>query len=130
MRERGADLLEDVGNLLLVKTETSLEDVVGLGDELHVSVLDTVVDHLDVVTRSSLTNPITTRLSLGLSSGLLWYRQLTIPDQLIADLRKISLMWGQAASEPPGMREGPFRAPSSPPETPEPTKSKPFFSSS
>lgn len=67
----GDDLLEDVGNLLLVKTETSLEDVVGLGDELHVSVLDTVVDHLDVVTRSSLTNPITTWLSLGLSSGLL-----------------------------------------------------------
>ena len=66
-----ADLLEDVGNLLLVKTKTSLEDVVGLGDELHVSVLDTVVDHLDVVTRSSLTNPITTWLSLGLSSGLL-----------------------------------------------------------
>ena len=71
-----ADLLEDVGNLLLVKTETSLEDVVGLGDELHVSVLDTVVDHLDVVTRSSLTNPITTWLSLGLSSGLLCDYQL------------------------------------------------------
>jgi hypothetical protein len=33
-----------------------------------------------------------------------------------------ALMWGQAASDPPGMREGPFRAPSSPPETPEPTK--------
>lgn len=40
---------EDLGNLLLLKTKTSLEDVVGLGDELHVSVLDTVVDHLDVV---------------------------------------------------------------------------------
>lgn len=66
-----ADLLEDVGNLLLVETETSLEDVVSLSDELHVSVLDTVVDHLDVVTRSSLTNPVTTWLSLGLSSGLL-----------------------------------------------------------
>jgi hypothetical protein len=29
------------------------------------------VDHLDVVTRSSLTNPVTTRLTLGLSGGLL-----------------------------------------------------------
>lgn len=125
-----ADLLEDVGDLLLIETETSLEDVVSLGDELHVSVLDTVVDHLDVVTRSSLTNPVTTWLSLGLSSGLLCCRQLRASVKLTADLRKISLMWGQAASEPPGMREGPFRAPSSPPETPEPTKSKPFFSSS
>lgn len=75
-RDMIADLLEDVGNLLLVKTETSLEDVVGLGDELHVSVLDTVVDHLDVVTRSSLTNPVTTWLSLGLSSGLFCDYQL------------------------------------------------------
>ena len=71
-----AYLLEDIGDLLLVKTKSSLEDVVGLSDELHVSVLDTVVDHLDVVTRSSLTNPITTWLSLGLSSGLLYYGQL------------------------------------------------------
>lgn len=40
---------EDVGDLALVEAETALEDVVGLGDELHVTVLDTVVDHLDVV---------------------------------------------------------------------------------
>ena len=40
---------EDLGDLLLLEAKTSLEDVVGLGNELHVSVLDTVVDHLDIV---------------------------------------------------------------------------------
>jgi hypothetical protein len=39
-------LKEDVGDLALGETEDSLEDIVSLGDELHVSVLDTVVDHL------------------------------------------------------------------------------------
>ena len=34
----------------------------------------------------------------------------------------------QALSEPPGMIDAPFSAPSSPPETPAPTKRKPFFS--
>ena len=62
---------EDVGNLLLVETETSLKDVVGLGDELHISVLDTVVDHLDVVAGTSLTNPVAAWLTLSLSGGLL-----------------------------------------------------------
>jgi hypothetical protein len=62
---------EDVGNLLLVEVKTALEDVVGLGDELHVSVLDTVVDHLDVVARTGLADPVAARLASGLSSGLL-----------------------------------------------------------
>ena len=51
--------------------QTSLEDIVGLGDQLHVSVLDTVVDHLDVVSRTTLTDPVATGLTEGLSSGLL-----------------------------------------------------------
>ena len=33
----------------------------------------------------------------------------------------IGLMAGQADGLPPGMREGPYLAPSSPPDTPEPT---------
>ena len=36
----------------------------------------------------------------------------------------------QAASEPPGMREGPYLAPSSPPLTPLPTNRRPLDSSS
>lgn len=31
-----------------------------------------------------------------------------------------------ASADPPGMSEGPYLAPSSPPDTPEPTKSNPF----
>ena len=37
---------------------------------------------------------------------------------------------GQAAAEPPGMIEGPCRAPSAPPETPAPTYSRPCASTS
>ena len=40
---------------------------------------------------------------------------------LAATAWKIGLMWGQAAGEPPGISDGPCRAPSSPPETPLPT---------
>ncbi len=39
---------------------------------------------------------------------------------------KISLTAGHASSEPHGIIEGPFNAPSSPPETPEPTNKMPF----
>ena len=39
-------------------------------------------------------------------------------------------MWGQAEAWPPGMRLGPYLAPSSPPDTPEPTYRSPFFSNS
>lgn len=37
------------------------------------------------------------------------------------------LRYGQAFIFPPGINDGPYRAPSSPPETPEPTNSKPFL---
>merc|ERR1719430_2925483 len=39
---------------------------------------------------------------------------------------KIGLIAGQAAGLPPGIREGPYLAPSSPPDTPDPTKRIPF----
>ena len=45
-----------------------------------------------------------------------------------AILCKIGLTSGQAATEPPGIMEAPFKAPSSPPDTPLPTKRKPFDS--
>lgn len=35
-----------------------------------------------------------------------------------------------AAGDPPGIKEGPRRAPSSPPETPDPTNKSPFDSKS
>ena len=42
-------LLEDFLELLVGQAADVLEQVVGLGDELHVAVLDAVVDHLDEV---------------------------------------------------------------------------------
>lgn len=47
-----------------------LEDVVGLADELHIAVLDAVVDHLDVVTRTLVTDVGHTRTLLGLGGNL------------------------------------------------------------
>jgi hypothetical protein len=44
------------------------------------------------------------------------------------DRRKIGFTSGQPASLPPGIMLGPLRAPSSPPETPVPTKSSPASS--
>ena len=47
-----------------------------------------------------------------------------------AMLCKIGFTSSHAFSEPPGMIEAPFKAPSSPPETPAPTNRKPFDSAS
>ena len=44
-----------------------------------------------------------------------------VPSSILAAIAwKIGLTSGHAAGEPPGMIEGPLRAPSSPPETPVP----------
>ena len=64
-------LREDVTDLGLLEAETVLEDVVGLADELHVTVLDTVVDHLDIVAGTGLADPVTAGLTVGLGSSLL-----------------------------------------------------------
>src|ERR1700733_11915453 len=39
---------------------------------------------------------------------------------------RTSFTYGHASSFPPGMMDGPYRAPSSPPDTPVPTNRKPF----
>jgi hypothetical protein len=39
---------------------------------------------------------------------------------------RMSLTYGHASSLPPGMMDGPYRAPSSPPDTPVPMNRKPF----
>src|SRR5436309_6754302 len=50
------------------------------------------------------------------------YRQHGSPSTCAAILRKIGAMTSHDSREPPGMSEGPLSAPSSPPETPIPTK--------
>ena len=43
VKDTGVPLLEDVGDLTLGEIETALEDIVGFGNKLHVSVLDTFI---------------------------------------------------------------------------------------
>ena len=49
-------LVEDAAHFVVVHTQHVLHEVVGLADELHVSVLDAVVHHLHKVTRAVLAN--------------------------------------------------------------------------
>lgn len=62
---------KDVAKLVGSESEGLLEDVVGLADHLHVTVLDSVVDHLDVVTSASLADPVTAGLAIDLGSNRL-----------------------------------------------------------
>merc|ERR1711939_688658 len=57
---------EGVEDALVSHAETALHDVVGLSDQLHVTVLDTVVDHLDVVTGALITDPLAAWLAIAL----------------------------------------------------------------
>ena len=49
----GVPVREDFGDLLGRHAERGAHDVIGFGDELHVAVLDAVVDHLDVMTAAA-----------------------------------------------------------------------------
>ena len=66
VEDTGVPLGEDITNLLVAKAKTALHDVVGLANQLHVTVLDTVVDHLDVVTSTLVTDPLATGLAVRL----------------------------------------------------------------
>ena len=62
--------------LVVRQAKNGLEEVVCLADELDVSVLDSVVNHLNVMTSSSLTNPVTAWSAIfNLSSNCLqdWF---------------------------------------------------------
>jgi len=59
---------EDVVHLGGTHTEAILHDVVGLADQLHVSVFDAVVNHLHVMAGTTLAHPVTagsTAVNLG-----------------------------------------------------------------
>lgn len=62
---------KDVAKLVSSESESLLEDMVGLADHLHVTVLDSVVDHLDVVTSASLADPVAAGLAIDLGSNRL-----------------------------------------------------------
>ena len=50
----------------MVHAEGVPHQVVGLADELHVAVLDAVVDHLDEVAGAVLADPVAARVRAGL----------------------------------------------------------------
>ena len=56
------------------------------------------------------------------------HSQQGAPSTLAAMAWKIGPTAGQAFADPPGMMDGPRRAPSSPPETPVPMKRRPLDS--
>ena len=56
---------EDVVHLLVAHAEPFLQKLVGLADELHVAVLDAVVDHLDVVAGAVFAHPVAAGLAVG-----------------------------------------------------------------
>lgn len=78
-----------------------------LADQLHVTVLNTVVDHLDVVTGTLVTNPLAAGLAVGLCGDGLEDILVIVSFVLFISSRIPTLMYGQASSLPPGMMEGP-----------------------
>ena len=54
-RSPAGEYLADLGR---IHGQTGMHEVIGLGDELHVAVLDTVVDHLDEMPRPALADPV------------------------------------------------------------------------
>ena len=86
-------------------------------------------------TKKVSTNPIATRLIIGFRSDLLEDRFDVFPAEtsrgvMVTFSGSKSKRDYQAFSLPPGISEGPVRAPSSPPDTPVPMKSRPFSSNS
>lgn len=64
-------LLENLADLVWCESNTTSEDIVGLANQLHVSVLDTVVNHLDEVASTLITDPVAASLTVALGRDIL-----------------------------------------------------------
>ncbi|EEQ40117.1 hypothetical protein CLUG_04245 [Clavispora lusitaniae ATCC 42720] len=62
-------LRENVTDFLVRELAHSLHQIIGLTNQLHVTILDTIVDHLNVMTSASITNPVTTWLTIRLGGN-------------------------------------------------------------
>lgn len=62
---------KDITNLLVGEAGTSLHDIVSLANELHVTVLNTVVNHLNEVAGTSITDPVAAGLAVRLGGDIL-----------------------------------------------------------
>ncbi|RUS26191.1 hypothetical protein BC938DRAFT_471104 [Jimgerdemannia flammicorona] len=74
---------EDFRHLFVREVETGFHNVVGLGDELHVTILNAVVHHLDVVARASLANPVAARFAIHSGGGSLEYGFDVLPVEVV-----------------------------------------------
>ena len=106
----GVPRAEGLGDLRGLEADAVPEQVVGLGDELHVGVLDAVVHHLDEVAGAVGADVRAARGAVDVRADRLQHRAEGLRTTL---------------AEPPGMIDGPLSAPSSPPDTPMPTKCRP-----
>lgn len=64
-------LLEDFSDLANGHSHAALEDIIGLADELHVTIFNTIVDHLDEVTGTLITDPVAASLAVALGGNTL-----------------------------------------------------------
>mmetsp|Transcript_11405 Transcript_11405/g.15970 ORF Transcript_11405/g.15970 Transcript_11405/m.15970 type:complete len:304 (+) Transcript_11405:924-1835(+) len=60
---------KDFSELFIARSNKVLQQIISFGDELHISVLDTIVNHLHVVTSATWTNPSHTWSVINLSSA-------------------------------------------------------------
>lgn len=65
------------GTNMAKHTESAFHDLVGFANELHVTILDSVVNHLHVVARSSVANPIAARLDSFLGFPIVHLRSVS-----------------------------------------------------
>lgn len=82
VKDTSVPLGEDIANFLVAETKTALHDIVGLANQLHVTVLNTVVDHLDVVASTLVTDPLAAGLAVRLGGNgledVLLFRQVCL----------------------------------------------------
>ena len=71
VQDTSVPLGKDIGNLLVSKAGTTLKQIVGLANKLHVTVLNTIVDHLDVVASTGGADPVAAGLTVSLGSNVL-----------------------------------------------------------
>src|SRR5699024_975851 len=102
----GIPFLEHLGDFGWFHACSITQQLVCLTDDLHIGVFDAVVHHLD---------------KWPAPSGPMWVTH-GVPSTTAAMDSKIGPSVFHDSAGPPGMMDGPLRAPSSPPEIPAPTK--------
>jgi hypothetical protein len=64
-------LLKNLADLIRGESNTTSQDIVGFANQLHVTVLNTVVNHLDEVTSTLISDPLAASFSVALGRDIL-----------------------------------------------------------